>query len=123
LTLTDPDAVKIYEATLRYVVAMAFNRTYPQLHTRFAYNVSRCISIHLLDPGYRADTAMLFKVNHEIEAIIKADYPLNRFIVPNEEAAKIYKERGFDDKLAILQYRPEKDRPPLRMRWLRRLYV
>jgi uridine kinase len=108
LDLTDADAVKIYEATLRYVVAMALYRTYPQLHTRFAYNVSRCISIHLLDPGFRADTAMLLKVNHEIEAIIKANYPLNRFIVPNEEAAKIYKEKGFLDKIALLQYRPEK---------------
>jgi uridine kinase len=108
LSLTDPDAVKIYEATLRYVVAMALYRTYPQLHTRFAYNVSRTISIHLLDPGFRADTAMLLKVNHEIEAIIKANYPLNRFIVPNEEAAKIYQEKGFLDKIALLQYRPEK---------------
>ena len=108
LDLTDPDAVKIYEATLRYVVAMALYRTYPQLHTRFAYNVSRTISIHLLDPGFRADTAMLLKVNHEIEAIIKANYPLNRFIVPNEEAAKVYKEKGFLDKIALLQYRPEK---------------
>jgi hypothetical protein len=41
-------------------------------------------------------------VNHEIEAIIKANYPLNRFIVPNEEAAKIYKEKGFLDKIALL---------------------
>ena len=108
LTLTDPAAAKIYEATLRYVVAMAFAHTYPDLRIRFAYNVSRCISIHLLNPGSTATTAMLLKVRHEIDSIIEQDLPLKRIIVSNEEAAKIYKERGFLDKLDILQYRPEK---------------
>ncbi len=108
LTVKNSEAVKIYEATLRYVVAMAFARCYPNLKIRFAYNVSRCISIHLLDPGVRADTAMLLKIRHEVEEIIKADYPLKKTIVPNEEAAKIYAEKGFADKLEILSYRPEK---------------
>lgn len=108
LTLSNSEAAKIYEATLRYVVAMAFARTYPNLHIRFAYNVSRCISIHLLDPGVNANTAMLLKVRHEIDAIIEKDIPLKRIIVSNEEAKKIYEERGFLDKLDILQYRPEK---------------
>ena len=51
---------------------------------------------------------MLLKLRHEIEEIIKGDYPLKKTIVPNEEAAKIYAEKGFDDKLEILSYRPEK---------------
>ena len=108
LTVKNSEAVKIYEATLRYVVAMAFARCYPNLKIRFAYNVSRCVSIHLLDPSVRADTAMLLKIRHEVEEIIKADYPLKKTIVPNEEAAKIYAEKGFADKLEILSYRPEK---------------
>jgi uridine kinase len=108
LTVTDHEAMKIYEASLRYVVAMAFHNVYPKLKIRFAYNVSRCISIHLLDPKIVATTAMQIKVDHEIESIIKADYPLKRLVVSNAEAAKIYNERGYEDKLAILQYRPEK---------------
>ena len=62
LDLTDATACKIYESTLRYVVAMAFSRCYPDLKIRFAYNVSRCISIHLLSPGASATTAMLTNV-------------------------------------------------------------
>lgn len=108
LTVKDSDAVKIYEASLRFVVAMAFKRAYPDLKIRFAYNVSRCVSIHLLSNGFKADTAMLLKVNHEIDSIIKANLPLHRFIVTNAEASKLYSEKGYDDKLAILQYRPEK---------------
>ena len=108
LTLSDSTASKIYEATLRYVVAMAFAKTYPDLKIRFAYNVSRCVSIHLLNPGATSTTAMLLKVRHEIDSIIEQNLPLKRIIVSNEEASKVYQERGFLDKLDILQYRPEK---------------
>ncbi len=108
LTVKDPEAIKPYEASLRYIVAMAFHRCYPDMKIRFAYNVSRCVSIHILNSNVVASTAMLLRINHEIEAIVNADYPLKRLIVSNEEAANIFKERGYDDKLAILDYRPEK---------------
>ncbi len=108
LDVKDHEAMKIYEATLRYIVAMAFHNLYPELKIRFAYNVSRCISVHLLDPKMVANTAMLLRLNHEVERIVAADYPIKRLVVPNEKAAEIYKERGFDDKIALLAYRPEK---------------
>ncbi|MBO4540657.1 MAG: nucleoside kinase [Bacilli bacterium] len=108
LTCSDSDAVRIYEASLRFVTAMAFKKCYPNLPIRFSYNISRAVSIHLLDPAIRADNAMLLRIRHEMERIINADLPLKRMIVPNEEAAKIYEERGYLDKLDILQYRPEK---------------
>ena len=108
LDLRDHEAMKIYEATLRYIVAMAFHNLYPELKIRFAYNVSRCISIHLIDSKMVANTAMLLKINHEVERIVAADYPITRTVVPNEKAAEIYRERGFDDKISLLAYRPEK---------------
>ncbi len=108
LTLKDHDAVKTYEASLRYIVAMAFHNLYPDLKIRFSYDVSRCFKVNLLDSRVRSDTAMLLKINHELDRIVKADFPLKRSVIPNEEAKKIYAERGFDDKLAILPYRPEK---------------
>src|SRR5574344_2075417 len=86
LTVKDHGAMKIYEASLRYIVAMAFHNLYPNLHIRFAYNVSRCVSIHLLDPKVSATTAMLIKIEHEIRDIVKADYPLKRLVVSNAEA-------------------------------------
>lgn len=108
LTLSDHEAMKIYEASLRYVFAMAFARAYPNMKIRFSYDVSRCISIHLLTPGAIATTAMLLRINHEVESIIKADYPLKRLIVSNEEAKRFYEAKGFTDKESILRYRPEK---------------
>ena len=103
-----PEAVKVYEATLRYVTAMAFRHAYPELKIRFAYNVSRSISIHILTPGVVSSTAMLLRIKHEMESIIEQDLPLKRQIISKEDAAKLYQEHGFEDKLDLLPYRPEK---------------
>ncbi|MCR5490849.1 MAG: nucleoside kinase [Bacilli bacterium] len=107
LDISDNAASKIYEASLRFVVAMAFARAYPDVKIRFSYNVSRAISVNILNHG-SATTAMLIRVKHEIEQIIASDYPLKRNIVPNDAAAEIYRQRGFEDKLGLLAYRPEK---------------
>ena len=108
LTVKDPDAVRVYEATLRFIFAMAWNRIYPELKFRLAYNVSRCISVHILTKGHHADKAMMDKVKAEMDKIIKEDLPITRLVMSNAEAAEFYKEKGFDDKLAILPFRPEK---------------
>lgn len=108
LTLADDEAKSAYEPSLRYVIAMAFARCYPGLKVKFTFNVSRTIGIFLKETSYQANMAMLLKVKHEIDRIVEADLPLKRVIVSNQEAARIYRERGYDDKLEILQYRPEK---------------
>lgn len=104
----DPEAVKVYEATLRYIVAMAIHRAYPEQKFRFSYDISRTVSIHLIQPRVSATTAMLLRIKHEMEKIIEADYPLRRAVVSVEEARRIAEENGQLDKLAILDYRPEK---------------
>lgn len=107
LTSKNIEAMKIYEASLRYLVAMAFHNVYPDLKIRFAYNVSRCISIHLLDKKSLANNAMLIKVGHEIERLIALDLPFKRMVLPKEDAASIYEKIGLCDRKAVLPYRPE----------------
>lgn len=106
LTVKDGDAIKIYEASLRFIVAMAFARAYPNLKIRFCYNVSRSIFVQILNGKSNMD--MLRNIENEVRKIVEADYPLKRFVVTKEEAKDIYIKNGQLDKLDILQYRPEK---------------
>ena len=108
LTVKDGDAVRIYEASLRYVVAMAFARAYPKLEIRFAYNVSRSVFIQILNPDAHVNPSMVEKIKEEMNKIIAADYPLNRLTYTKEEAVNIYKKNRLFDKLDALEYRPEK---------------
>ena len=108
LTVKDSDAIHTYESSLRFVLAMAINRVDPELEVRFCYNVSRSIFVQILNKEKNASPEFVEKVDAEMKRIIAADYPLERGVYSKEDAAKIYKEHHLDDKLAILQYRPEK---------------
>ena len=49
LTFKDRDAMRIYEASLRFLVAMAMHNIHPQYKIRFAYNVSRSVFLQILN--------------------------------------------------------------------------
>jgi len=108
LTVRDADAIPIYETSLRYLVAMAFKRAYPELEVRFSYNVSRSIFVQILNDSRHSDMSMVRRIEDEMRTIVAADFPLNRMIVTKEEAKNIYEDKKFTDKLELLKYRPEK---------------
>lgn len=107
LDFKDTQAVKIYETSLRYLVAMATHRLYPQLDIRFSYNISRSIFCQILTPGFHTDLKFVDSIQAEMQRLIKANLPIERKLVTREEAAEIYKANHCDDKIDILKYRPD----------------
>ena len=108
LTTKDRDAKPLYEASLRFLVAMAMHNIRPELEIRFSYNISRSIFMQILTPGIQSSSSLVRDLEKEMKRIVEADYPLIRTIVNKEEAARIFEAEGFKDKIDILQYRPEK---------------
>ncbi len=108
LTVKDRDAKASYESSLRFLVAMAMHNIRPDIEIRFSYNISRSIFLQILNPGVHSNSQMVKDLEAEMNRIIAADYPLVRTIVSKEEAAKVFKKEGFQDKVDILKYRPEK---------------
>ena len=93
LTLEHTEAVRVYQTSLRYLVAMALSRIRPELDIRFSYNISRSIFVQILNGNKMADRELANDLRAEMMRIIAADYPMNRHVVPNDEALKIYEER------------------------------
>ena len=108
LTCKDNDAMRIYEASLRFLVAMAMHNIHPHYQIRFAYNVSRSIFLQILNQGTSASGIMIKELIEEMNRLVEQDIPLVRQIVSKEEAARIFAEDGYQDKVDILRYRPEK---------------
>ena len=106
LGLEHIEAGKAYEASLRYVVAMAFYNLYPNVRIRFSYNASRSIFCQAITPGFNMFRASE-SIRQEVDRIIAADLPIERITCPVEEAKKIYEAFGYEDKTDILKYRPE----------------
>ena len=108
LTCKDNDAMRIYEASVRFLVAMAMHNIHPRYEIRFAYNVSRSIFLQILNKGVSASGIMIKELIEEMNKLVDADIPLVRQIVSKEEAARVFAEDGCQDKVDILRYRPEK---------------
>ena len=107
LTLKDQEAGRAYEATLRYIISMAFHNLYPDINIKFNYNVSRSIFCEILNPTVKL-TKITEEILMEVKRIIDLDLPIDRITVTVKEAIDIYKKLGHDDKLNILEYRPDK---------------
>ncbi len=106
LNLSNAEAGRAYSASLRYVVAMAFYRIFPDVKIRFSYNISRSISCQSLTENFNMARAV-DAITEEVGRIIEEDLPIERVTVTIEEATEIYKKFHLDDKIEILKYRPE----------------
>lgn len=106
LGLEHIESGKAYEATLRYVIAMAFHNIYPEVDLRFSYNVSRAIYCESLTHGFNMSRATSAIID-EVQRIVQANLPIERVTLSLDEGREVYKRFNHHDKLAILQYRPE----------------
>lgn len=97
---------RAYESTLRYVVAMAFKRLYPECQIKFTYFVSRSILCEIVN-GHIPSSIMFKEIVREVERIIDADIPFNRVRITVDEAKKIYEDLNMPEKLVMLPYKPE----------------
>ncbi len=108
LTVKDEDAKHIYEASVRFLVAMAMHNIHPELDIRFSYNISRSIFLQILNPGVTSNGQMVIDLINEMKRLVALDLPLVRKILSKEEAEKVLRSIGANDKADILKYRPEK---------------
>lgn len=110
LDATHYDAIKVYETSLRYLLAMAFNNLYPELTIRISYNISRSLMVSVIEP-YKVivDSKMVKNIKAELDRLVSLDIPFDRKTISKEEARKYYQEHNQNDKEAILNYRPERN--------------
>ena len=102
-----PDAVRIYEATLRYLVVMAIYNLYGKADVRINYSVSMALYIDLSKMDVSLDDSEVEKIKNEMDRLIKLDLPLNRLSIKKEDAKEIYLKQNMMDKVNMLKYRAE----------------
>ncbi len=107
LTLDSPEVVHVYEASLRYLIAMAFKRVYPEFNIKFKYSISRSIFCYIIDHEEIDLQPILQDIKHEMDSIIEADIPFVRATKSKEDTRNFYLSEDYQDKVDILDYRPE----------------
>lgn len=106
LGFMDSDSIRVYEASLRYLLAMAIKKVYSNLKVSCDYYVSRSICFKKIDGVFNDEEFNL--ITNKVEEIVNSNYPLIRKTISIEEAREYYKNNGFEDKVAVFEYRKEK---------------
>ncbi|MCQ2821622.1 MAG: hypothetical protein MJ252_30555, partial [archaeon] len=101
------DKLLIYQASLRFLIAMICKRLFPKYKIKI--KVSVCMSYFIkFQHGEPDMTEEDFNmISSTMEKIVKDNLPINKKNVTVQEAIKIFKEQGMMDKVNILQYRKE----------------
>ena len=108
LDTANQEAIFTYEASLRYLIAMAFHKLYPELTFKFNYSISRTTFCHILDVEDSTKVREIVKhLKVEMQRLVDLDIPIKRIEMSNEEAIKFYQKHGYQDKIDIIKYRPE----------------
>ncbi len=107
LSYTNPDAIRVYETSLRYLVSMAFRNVYPDLVMKISYGVSRSLLISLRT-NYKIDNKMISAITAEMRRLVDLDLPFERCTMTKEEAHDYFVAHNYPDKAEVLQYRPDK---------------
>lgn len=107
ITLDDPEAVHVYEQSLRYLIAMAFNNIYPEYKIKFKYSLSRSIFCYVTNHDVQNMDEVLKNIDKELERLINLDLPFKRIKESKQDAIKFFEKHDYLDKIDLLNYRPE----------------
>lgn len=107
LDLTNFDAVRVYQTSIRYLVIMALERINPNIKVRFDQCISRSLSCNILNDDVRVNKKFLEKLDCEMRNIIKENIPIERYTISKKDAMEVYSKKGYLDKVEVLKYRPE----------------
>lgn len=101
----DGDSMRVYEASVRYLLVMALKRVLPNVNVNCDYYISRSICFKLNEGEFNKEQFELVK--NEMKNIVEKDYPFIRETVSLKEAIDYYGKNGFEDKVEVYKYRPE----------------
>lgn len=107
LDYTHPDAIRIYESTLRYTIAKAVMNLFPLCKIKFNYSISRSMLAILDCIEEPLSPSLVEKIEQEVKRLIDLDLPIERKRVSIGEATLKYTELDMLDKVQILKYRDE----------------
>ena len=104
LTYFDEEGKRVYERSIRFVMLMAFERLYPGAFVRCEHSLGR--GIYVTVRGMKLTEDVITNIRECMKSIVKADLPFTLLPMSRKEAIAHYANRGDEDKVKLLKYRP-----------------
>jgi len=106
VTFEDEEGKKVYRHTTSHILAQAVKRLYPDAKLAIGPAIENGFYYDFdVDTPFSVED--LEKIEKEMAKIIKEDLPLERFVLPREEALKLMEEKGEPYKVELIRDLPE----------------
>lgn len=106
IDLSNQDGIRVYSRSLSLVLVRAAAEVYPESSVHIEHSLSKGLYCEIKFPDNRVFTEEdLAAIQHRMTQIIDADEPIIKLTLPLKEAIEIFKERGQNDKVELLQFK------------------
>lgn len=110
LTFDDEDGKKAFNHTASHVMAQAVKRLYPNAKLTIGPSIENGFYYDFdIDTHFTQDD--LDKIEKEMKAIIKENYPIEKFELPVDEAVKLMEEKNEPYKIELIKEHAAKGEP------------
>lgn len=110
LTFDDEDGKKAFNHTASHVMAQAVKRLYPNAKLTIGPSIENGFYYDFdIDTHFTQDD--LDKIEKEMKAIIKENYPIEKFVLPADEAVKLMEEKNEPYKIELIKEHAAKGEP------------
>ncbi len=106
VTLKDPEGVHIMRHSCAHLLGHAIKQLYPEVKMAIGPVIENGF-YYDVDAPFSLTPEHLEKIEQRMKALAKTDYPVIKKVTPREEAIRIFKARGEDYKLELIEDMPE----------------
>ncbi len=103
LDLKTTDGIRIYQASLRYLITLATKNVLPKAKIIYSYSVSRSIFASVTNLGHALNVDTFNLIRDEVYRLIKENYPINHITMDKKDVIKYYESMGYYDKIKNLR--------------------
>lgn len=102
--ITDPSGMRVYTRSLSFVLFKAAQDIFPDSRLYIEHSISGGLYCNFYTTGaQRATDDDVRRIGERIQQIIDLNMTFRRNEAPTEEVVRIFRERGFDDKVKLLE--------------------
>ncbi|MEN6479867.1 MAG: nucleoside kinase [Anaerolineales bacterium] len=110
------DGLRIYQRSLVFVLVVAARELFPEALIRIDHSVTLGGFYCQVLGRERFAPAELDAIAERMRAIIAANEPIERIVLPTIEAQRLFDAQGYDDKVRLLAYREASEVAVYRLR-------
>lgn len=106
LTFDDEEGKRVYRHTASHIMAQAVKRLYPEVKLAIGPAIDNGF-YYDFDSDLPFDNEMLEKIEAEMKKIVKEALPLERFVLPRDEAVSFMSKKDEPYKVELIKALPE----------------